>query len=262
MVSDFREAIPTSAFLNALIIERVVRTDVFAGCARDVLAEASHSDTELQYEFINPAYIVGLLYCLIVVPKETWILTNHDPIYKRLQDDGLQALFKIKMTGYKEGNSDDPPMHYLIARLRNAVAHTHYSIDQFQAWTFWDQKTSSSPRFWEASIPNKDLSVFLSKLAHVMHNKWRLSMFQIDERIDNARLQQFATQIAHVSDAEKELFESNFSNAQSDDFQAGLLAGLAGTYQIMSTKMSPQDKFNLIGHLVAFVADKIARRGI
>lgn len=86
-------------------------------------------------------------------------------------------------------------------------------------------------------------------------------MFTIDGKYEDKQIQQFASQVVYLSEAEKKLFGENFSNTQSDDFNAGLLAGFANAYTVLSSDMSPQSKANIIGHLLAFVADKIAKRG-
>ena len=53
-------------------------------------------------------------------------------------------------------------------RLRNAIAHARYSIDESQAFAFWDRRKPNEAPFWEASISNKDLMTFLSKVAHLV----------------------------------------------------------------------------------------------
>ena len=87
-------------------------------------------------------------------------------------------------------------------------------------------------------------------------------MFQIDERIDYARIQQFATQVSALSAGERELFDAHFSGGESTDFNLGLLAGLAGAHVLASdASLTAEQKAQNLGKLVAFVADKIARRG-
>ena len=88
-------------------------------------------------------------------------------------------------------------------------------------------------------------------------------MFQIDERIDYSRIQQFATQISALGAEERELFETHFSDAQSTDFNLGLLAGFANAHVLTSdANLTPQQKAQHMGKLAAFVADKIAQRGL
>ena len=161
---NFRREIPSRAFLNAAIIDRAVQTEAFAESARLALTGAGFAP-DLQYQFKNPAFIAGLLYCLIVVPKEIWISAKDDPVYRRLEEKGLLALFKVNL---KHKDYDKAPMYYLIHRLRNAVAHARFSIDASQAFKFWDQPEKDAQRSWEASISNEHLMCFLSKLAQVI----------------------------------------------------------------------------------------------
>ena len=88
-------------------------------------------------------------------------------------------------------------------------------------------------------------------------------MFQIDDRVDYARIQQFATQIENVSDRTKTQFDSHFGGKDSDDFYLGLLSGYANAYVVQSSEeISDKEKLEYIGALVAYVADKIAGRGL
>ena len=86
-------------------------------------------------------------------------------------------------------------------------------------------------------------------------------MFTINTRYDAKRIQQFASQVDHLSDEERQLYDENFTGLQSDDFNAGLLAGLAAAHIINQSSASSTDKTNFIAHMLAFVADKIAERG-
>ena len=160
---NFRRDIPVYAFLNAVIIDHVLETSTFVECQHSVLGKAGFAP-DLQYQFKNPAFIAGLLYSLIVVPKEIWISSEDDPIYQQLQNKGLLENWRIKL---KDKDYDKAPMYWLIHRLRNAVAHANFSIDQAQAFSFWDGK-KGGPRRWEAWISNADLMSFLSKLARVV----------------------------------------------------------------------------------------------
>jgi hypothetical protein len=175
---NFRKEIPARAFLNAAIIDRLVETDAFAECQQNALTKAGFA-SDIQYQYKNPAFIAGLLYCLIVVPKEIWISTKDDPVYQQLENKGLLTLFKINRKGK---DYDNAPMYNLIHRLRNAVAHADFSIDQSQAFTFWDQREKDNPPLWEAWISNEDLMRFLSKLAQVVVFLQDDPLRQIQER--------------------------------------------------------------------------------
>lgn len=88
-------------------------------------------------------------------------------------------------------------------------------------------------------------------------------MFQIDEQIEYSRVQQFATQIQNIAPELRDEYESHFSNKESDDFYLGLLAGYANAYVLAtSDELDADEKKQYLGALVAFVADKMASRGL
>lgn len=88
-------------------------------------------------------------------------------------------------------------------------------------------------------------------------------MFQIDERIDYQRIQQFATQVTNISNRLHTELEENFDGEETDDFYFGLVAGFANSLSIsQNEELSDVDKQSLVGAIVAFVADKIAKRGL
>ena len=87
-------------------------------------------------------------------------------------------------------------------------------------------------------------------------------MFQIDERVDYQRIQQFASQISNLSKRLETELAENFTGDESDDFYAGLVAGFANSLSVFQNlELSETDKSSLIGAIVAFISDHIARRG-
>lgn len=161
-MKDFRSEIPVCAFINAIVIDRAVMTDFFSDCIRDVMTEAGFKSD--RYVFKNPAFIAGLLYCLVVVPKEIWLASKDDLVYKQLEEKRLRHLFKVTI-GSKEQSSN--PTFEFIRHLRNSVAHANFLIDHSQAFTFWDSPKGET-RVWEASVSNPNLMKFLTELAHVV----------------------------------------------------------------------------------------------
>jgi hypothetical protein len=161
-MTDYRNEIPLRALLNAAIIDRAVETAEFEECVRTVLKLAGSMGS---YQFKNPAFIAGFLYCVIVVPKEIWLSSEDNPIYQKLHDEKVVDLFEIKL---KDPEYDTKPTYFLIHRLRNAIAHANFEIDQSQAFTFKDRKRKGDPPFWVAWVSNANLFRFLNSLAHVL----------------------------------------------------------------------------------------------
>ncbi|MEE2642305.1 MAG: hypothetical protein VX768_16865 [Planctomycetota bacterium] len=88
-------------------------------------------------------------------------------------------------------------------------------------------------------------------------------MFLIDEKIDYPRLQQFASQVSNLSKRLSSELEANYTGDQTDEFYQGLLAGFANSLSVFqNVELSEEDKQSLLGALVAFVSDRIARRGL
>jgi hypothetical protein len=164
-MKDFREDIPVYSFINAAIIDRALESDTFKDCVRATLNEAGFA-SGTQYQFKNPAFVCGLLYALILVPKEIWLGVQHDVVYRRLgEEEGLVELFEARISNRP---SNQTPIYYLIHRLRNSIAHANFSVDETQAFTFWDKLKKTTPKIWEVHIRNQDLLKFLTKVAHVV----------------------------------------------------------------------------------------------
>jgi len=160
---NFRDEIPLRALLNAAIIDRVVETSTFKQGVGEVLTLAGSPGAE--YQFKNPAFIVGFLYCVIVVPKEIWISSPEDTVYKRLEAEKVVDLFDIRL---KDNAFDSHPAYFLIHRLRNAIAHANFDVDQSQSFVFRDRRERSGSHFWEAWVSNANLFRFLNVLAHAV----------------------------------------------------------------------------------------------
>jgi hypothetical protein len=164
---NYRNEIPLRALLNAAIVDRAIETPEFERCVREVLTLAGSPGIE--YQFKNPAFIVGFLYCAIVVPKEIWISSPNDPVYQKLEIEKVVDLFDIRL---KNNGFDDHPTYFLIHRLRNAVAHANFEIDQSQSFLFQDRREKHAAPFWEAWISNANLFRFLNALSHAVEETY------------------------------------------------------------------------------------------
>jgi hypothetical protein len=111
------------------------------------------------YSVINPAYVISLLYCLVVVPKELWLTHESELLHAglaRLQPEKLFELERVDPLFSKR------PAAELIRHLRNSVAHADFSVDQDGRFRFFDQsKHGTEPRFI-ASITLGNMERFLT----------------------------------------------------------------------------------------------------
>lgn len=157
---NYRHEIPIRSFVNAKVIDYAVEDDSFLRCQRRALDDFG-CDQSMEYQFKNPAYIAGMLYCLVVVPKELWLQPQNHQVYNILQQNSVVELFEIIN---KDKRFDQDPTYYLIHHLRNSVAHASFRVNQSQDFVFTDSRNKNGPVDWEARITNKNLFVFLSKI--------------------------------------------------------------------------------------------------
>ena len=164
-MADHRQEIPSWAFINAQIAQQAVHSGDLARSVRSVETHYGLSAGSLR--FINPAYLVSLLYCLVVVPKEVWLLSENHSVYDKIDKEWLVALFTIEL-------SDDGfarhPVYYLIHRLRNAVAHANFSIEDDGRFAFWDRKNEKSAPYFRASISVDCMQELVSKVGALLAN--------------------------------------------------------------------------------------------
>ncbi len=163
-MADRRQEIPTWAFLNALIAQQAVQTGDLARSVRSV--EIHYGLAPGSLRFINEAYVVSLLYCLIVVPKEVWLLSENHSVYEKIDKDWLVGLFDVE---HFDDRFAKHPVYHLIHHLRNAVAHANFSLED-ERFAFWDQKGRTSAPYFGASISIHCLQDFLSKVGTMLAN--------------------------------------------------------------------------------------------
>jgi hypothetical protein len=80
----------------------------------------------------------------------------------------------------------------------------------------------------------------------------------LDDTYGYNSIQKFAAGIKNISESEKEFFNEHFHDDKSNEFYKGLLTGYANSYSLMenNVKMSEYTK------IIAFIADKLAKRGL
>lgn len=143
-MADHRKEIPTWALINTLVLHKAICTDDFARCVREVEEEFKVAPGAFKIACRNFADTVGFLYCLIVVPKEVWLLNENHAIYASFDKNWLLSLFKVEMA---EDRFSSHPVYYLIHHLRNAIAHARFSIADDETFTFWDQRPGGEVYF-------------------------------------------------------------------------------------------------------------------
>ena len=81
----------------------------------------------------------------------------------------------------------------------------------------------------------------------------------LDEKINRARVKQFASQMKQVSQNARAWFEETFGGDNSIEFYEGLLSAYANMH-VMVQNLPPEQIKNLSGQIVAFVANELQKK--
>lgn len=125
--------IPRLAYIEAQIIHRAAKAGALAPFVREVELEYKVHKGALGSGVFIETRILGLLYALILVPKELWELKSNHRIYARLETnfslDGVDiSLDRSSFTG---------ELYKFIHHLRNALAHARFRFEG-ESFEFWD----------------------------------------------------------------------------------------------------------------------------
>ncbi len=163
---DRRSEVPTWAYINAQILQEARAAGLLAPAIARVEAHYGLASGSLNLE--NSAFLLSLLYCLIVVPKELWVRSGTLPGSIAAMDaQPIVDLFSINVRPpHFEGN----PLYVLLHKLRNSISHVRFSIADDNHVTFWDQLNEKAPVNFQASISLRDLMRFLSTVGPLLAN--------------------------------------------------------------------------------------------
>jgi hypothetical protein len=157
---DFRDEIPQRAFINAQILQRAVASGEMR-CSADAICESYSLHS---YSPLDHAHAAGLLYCLVVVPRELWWSSD---LLTRLEAHNPLALFSIKSPSTQ---AQPHTVEALIRHLRNSVAHADFSVAGDGTFTFRDGRSPDKNKHFLAEITLPSLTEFLSIVGAEMAN--------------------------------------------------------------------------------------------
>jgi hypothetical protein len=162
---DVRLLIPAFAWLNHQIVDLAEQRNDTRRSIEEVFSSPPYANQGLDamsYKLLNPAHIVSLLYCLIVVPKELLDYPADHFLFKRLDKSNVAKAFRISRfpMGF-----DQSPSYWLLRALRNSVAHVLYEFESSEVH-FW---TDQSP-IWDARASLDELSIFFSTFSRELVN--------------------------------------------------------------------------------------------
>jgi cytochrome c biogenesis factor len=165
-MADRRFEIPSLAYINAQVLQNAHYSGQLSTSYK--LVEQNYKLPVNSFNIMNPAYMLSLLYCLILVPKELWAKDKIADSIAKLDTKHTLDLFSVKT---KSPQFHTTPMLALLRHLRNALAHVRFSVDESSdTITFWDQETDKSTRHFEASISMNNLEIFLSHFGAELAN--------------------------------------------------------------------------------------------
>jgi hypothetical protein len=166
-MTDLREEIPQRAYINAEIIQVALNTLTF----RESIDAVKRKYQLQEYDFVNPAYIISLLYCLLVVPREVWLKNEPDQtIYEEVKKCASLRYFVITNPENHDGLLVGYSVHSFLKHLRNSVAHARFSIDREMVFTFSDQENKKDEQQFRVSISARNLMEFLSEVGAILAN--------------------------------------------------------------------------------------------
>lgn len=163
-MKDSRSEIPALAFINAQIIQEAESSGMLTEPTRRV--ENLYQLPAGSLRVMNPAHLLGLLYCLIVVPKEYWVHDKTHPIVATIDTEKLLRLVSVSL---KSSAFEANPGYALLRHLRNAVAHVRFAIDDGN-FTFWDQSPKTNQEIFRGTFTLVSLGEFLSTVGASLAN--------------------------------------------------------------------------------------------
>lgn len=166
-MSDLADEIPQRAFINAEIFQLALKT----GALDSATSQISKKYSIPEYSVENPAYIVSLLYCLVVFPKELWKYEINDELTNSINSfgDEIINLFQIQTwnnrpincTLYGERCS-------FLNKIRNSISHANIYVDAYMNFTFFDKDKYG--KNFECTSDCSSVMEFISKIGSVLAN--------------------------------------------------------------------------------------------
>jgi hypothetical protein len=152
--------IPQRAFINAQIIQRVHDSGAFQAAAHEVSRGYGIQD----YQFMNPAYVASLLYCLLVVPRHLFLEGKEEFWDSQVPPATISSHFAIKTAGPDVLQRSSR----FLRKLRNAVAHARFEVDENVMFVFCDGRSDVVD--FEVQASADKLMAFLSDVGSKLAN--------------------------------------------------------------------------------------------
>jgi hypothetical protein len=155
--------IPRFAYIEAQILHRAARLGSLNFTARLVEVEYKIPPGTLGNGIFFQTRTLSLLYLLIVLPKEYWVLKEAAPIYSKIEKSWSINNVKIVI----DINDFKNPVYAFIHHLRNAVAHAHFEFVD-NTFVFWNQRNKQTT--YKAEVSFSAMESFLEVVGSLMAN--------------------------------------------------------------------------------------------
>jgi HEPN pEK499 p136 len=155
--------IPRLAYIEAQILHRAARLGSLNSTARLVEVEYKIPPGTLGNGIFFQTRTLSLLFLLIVLPKEYWVLKETAPIYSKTEQSWSVNNVRVVI----DSNDFKNPVYAFIHHLRNAVAHAHFEFVD-NTFVFWNQKNKQTT--YKAEVSFIVLENFLEVVGSIMSN--------------------------------------------------------------------------------------------
>jgi hypothetical protein len=157
--------IPRLAYIEAQIVNRAARAGALLPFAREVEQQYKAEPGTLGIGIFIETRVLGLLYALVLVPRELWELKSNHGIYSRLEDqfslDGLNVSLNLKPSA--------SALQDFVYHLRNSLAHARFEFIDGR-FEFWDWDPKKKVETYRASIQTERLISFLEVVGSQLAN--------------------------------------------------------------------------------------------
>jgi hypothetical protein len=163
-MKNLADEIPHRAFINAQIIQSIHDSAMFERAVSDVSTRYGIPE----YQFLNPAHVVSLLYCLLVVPRQLFVAGNELYWDRNLPASSVSSYFTLTKADAKILQHSSA----FLRKLRNAVAHARFEIDEDMKFVFRDGQLLHGVLQvdFEIAAARVDLMRFLSEIGSMLAN--------------------------------------------------------------------------------------------
>jgi hypothetical protein len=161
-MSNLKTQIPQFAYINAQVLQDLlpsVQDEI------DRIATQRYPSLGGSYDILNPAYVVSLLYCILVVPHEVWLKKPEENVIQM----ALGGFSPEKYFVLRDVSPTDRNAYHFLRRLRNAIAHARFTIEDDWTFEFEDQK-SGQPVDFRVTTSVKELLRFLTDVGARLAN--------------------------------------------------------------------------------------------